>query len=227
VLYGTPAGLTGTGSQLFTQNSTGVGSTAEGGDGFGQALAGGDFDNDGFADLSVGAPFESSSLIAVGLVNVLAGSAAGLTGTGSQTFTQNTPGVGSTAEEDDLFGFALAASGAEGPTAVQSPAPPSATSLCNLLPATPASRWISDACCAPSQARRNGTNVWPPLAVAGIGDASLIVAEFAGLSPNATLFTLPGCGHFPWLEQPNQCNRDSWPYAPGGISRRLRRSRRA
>jgi hypothetical protein len=56
------------------------------------------------------------------------------------------------------------------------------------------------------------------LAVAGVGDASLVVAGFAGLFPNATLVTLPGCGHFPWLEQPNQCNRDSWADAPGGIS---------
>jgi FG-GAP repeat len=117
VLYGTAAGLTGSGSQTFTQNSPGVGSTAEGGDGFGQALAGGGFDNDGFADLAVGVPFESSSLIAVGLVNVLTGGATGLTGSGGQTFTQDTPGVGSTAEEDDLFAFALAASRARGPTA--------------------------------------------------------------------------------------------------------------
>jgi hypothetical protein len=140
VLYGTPTGLTGTGSQTFTQNSSGVGSTAERDDAFGHALASGDFNNDGFADLAISAPFESSSLIAVGLVNVLAGSAAGLTGTGSQTFTQNTPGVGSTAEEDDLFGFALAASGARGPTVVQGPAARSATSLSNLLPTKPISR---------------------------------------------------------------------------------------
>jgi pimeloyl-ACP methyl ester carboxylesterase len=56
------------------------------------------------------------------------------------------------------------------------------------------------------------------LAVAGVGDASLIVARFAGLSPNAMLVTLPGCGHLLWLEQPNQCNRDSWADAPGGMS---------
>jgi hypothetical protein len=64
----------------------------------------------------------------------------GLTGAGSQTFTQNSPGVGSTAEEFDSFGFALAASGAQGPTAVQSPAAPSATSLSDLLPTKPVSR---------------------------------------------------------------------------------------
>jgi hypothetical protein len=141
VLYGTPTGLTGSGSQLFTQNSPGVGSTAESDDAFGQALADGDFDNDGFADLAVGVPFESiGSSIAVGAVNVLAGTPTGLTGSGSQTFTQNSPGVGSTAEEFDSFGFALAASGARGPTTVQSPAAPSATSLSDLPPTKPVSR---------------------------------------------------------------------------------------
>ena len=141
VLYGTAAGLTGSGSQLFTQNSAGVGSTAESDDAFGQALAAGDFDNDGFADLAVGVPFESiGSSIAVGAVNVLYGTPTGLTGAGSQTFTQNSPGVGSTAEEFDSFGFALAASGAQGPTVVQSPAAPSATSLSDLLPTKPVSR---------------------------------------------------------------------------------------
>jgi FG-GAP repeat len=81
-----------------------------------------DFNNDGFADLAVGAPLESiGSLFAVGAVNVLYGTPTGLTGSGSQTFTQNSPGVGSTAEEFDSFGFALAASGARGQTAVQSP----------------------------------------------------------------------------------------------------------
>jgi FG-GAP repeat len=76
-----------------------------------------DFNNDGFADLAIGAPGESvgapdesvGSIIFAGAVNVLYGTAAGLTGSGSQTFTQNSPGVGSTAEDEDLFGFALAA----------------------------------------------------------------------------------------------------------------------
>jgi hypothetical protein len=146
VLYGTAAGLTGSGSQTFTQNSSGVGSTAEAGDVFGFALAAGDFDNDGFTDLAVGVPFESSSLPSVGLVNVLPGTPTGLTGTGSQTFTQNTPGVGGTAEQLDLFGFALVASGPQGPSmlqgagAIQGPTAPSATPLSNLLQAQLASR---------------------------------------------------------------------------------------
>ncbi len=95
---------------------------------------------------AVGVPFESSSLFAVGAVNMLPGSATGLTGTGSQFFTQDTPGVGSTAEQEDLFGFALAASGPQGPSmlqgagAIQGPTAPSATPVSNLLQAQLASR---------------------------------------------------------------------------------------
>jgi FG-GAP repeat len=107
VLYGSATGSTGTGSQFFTQNTAGVGSTAEAGDTFGNALGVGDFNNDGFADLAIGAAGESSSRHEVGAVNVLYGSAAGLTGTGSQFFTQDSPGVGSTAEAGDFFGSML------------------------------------------------------------------------------------------------------------------------
>jgi hypothetical protein len=110
VLYGSAAKLTGVGSQLFTQDSPGVGSAAEAGDFFGQPLAAGDFNNDTFADLAVGAGSEDvGSIVDGGAVNVLYGSAAKLTGVGSQLFTQDSPGVGSAAEEGDLFGLALAA----------------------------------------------------------------------------------------------------------------------
>jgi hypothetical protein len=109
VLYGTPTGLTGSGSQLFTQDSPGVGSAAERFDSFGFALATGDFNQDGFADLAVGVPGEDARAVDAGAVNVLYGTAAGLTGSGSQLFTQDSPGVGSGAEPFDSFGFALAA----------------------------------------------------------------------------------------------------------------------
>jgi FG-GAP repeat len=111
VLYGSAGLLTGTGSQLFTQDSPGIGGTAEQDDHFGFTLAAGDFNNDGFADLAVGAPFEAVGRVQVaGAVNVLPGSAAKLTGTGSQVFTQDSPGIGGTAEENDIFGGSLAAS---------------------------------------------------------------------------------------------------------------------
>jgi FG-GAP repeat len=58
-----------------------------------------DFNNDGFADLAVGTPYEDAGSIEdAGTVNVLYSGAGGLTGSGSQTLTQNTSGVGSTAE---------------------------------------------------------------------------------------------------------------------------------
>jgi FG-GAP-like repeat/FG-GAP repeat len=115
VLYGTAGGLTGAGSQLFTQNSSGVPGVAEPGDGFGDALAVGDFDGDGFADLAVGVSLEDvGAVVDAGAVNVLYGAAGGLTGAGSQLFTQDSPGVGSSAETEDGFGEVLAAGDLDG-----------------------------------------------------------------------------------------------------------------
>jgi hypothetical protein len=109
VLYGRPAtGLTGSNSQFFTQDSPGVGSSAEEFDEFGLALAGGDFNADVADDLAVGAPGESvGPVLVAGAVNALYGSIGRLSGTGSQLFTQDSPGIGSTAEEFDQFGAAL------------------------------------------------------------------------------------------------------------------------
>jgi FG-GAP repeat len=103
VLYGSAGGLGGTGSQLFAQ----VGSAPEADDQFGAALASGDFNNDGFADLAVGAPFEDvgASRADAGAVSVLYGSASRLTASGGQLFTQ----VGGATEAGDRFGFAVAA----------------------------------------------------------------------------------------------------------------------
>jgi hypothetical protein len=105
VLYGSGGGLTTSGAQTFTQ----VGSAAEEGDLFGAALASGDFNNNGVADLAAGAPGESvGSIIAAGAVSVLYGSAGGLTTSGGQLFTQNSAGVPGTAEDFDFFGDSLA-----------------------------------------------------------------------------------------------------------------------
>jgi hypothetical protein len=112
VLYGSADGLSGAGSRYLTQNTAGVASLPQGGDQFGWALAAGDFDRDGVADLAVGVPGEDvGSIFGAGAVQVLYGSAGGLSGSGSQLFTQDTPGVGSSAENNDRFGLALAAAG--------------------------------------------------------------------------------------------------------------------
>ena len=108
VLDGSANGLTGTGSQLLFQGGGGVSDAAEPFDFFGNALAAGDFDNNGFIDLAIGVPGEDIGTIAdAGAVNVLYGSASGLSASGGQFFSQNTPGVFGGAETEDGFGSAL------------------------------------------------------------------------------------------------------------------------
>jgi hypothetical protein len=65
-----------------------------------------DFNGDGAADLAIGAPGENDF---AGLAHVLYGSAAGLTATGSQVWSQNSPGIADVAEASDVFGETLAA----------------------------------------------------------------------------------------------------------------------
>jgi FG-GAP repeat len=67
-----------------------------------------DFNGDGFDDLAVGAAGEDvGAATDAGAVNVQYGSSAGLPGAGGQLFTQDSPGVGGTAESGDGFGSAL------------------------------------------------------------------------------------------------------------------------
>jgi FG-GAP repeat protein len=101
VLNGSTGGLTATGGRLFTQ----VGGAVEILDQFGAQLATGDFNDNDFADLAAAAPEEAVGTIgAAGAVSVLQGSGGGLTSTGGQLFTQNSPGVPDTAEFLDRFG---------------------------------------------------------------------------------------------------------------------------
>jgi hypothetical protein len=110
VLYGSAARLTATGNQQFFQGNGGVGGIAELGDEFGFVLTGGDFNNDSFADLAIGVPFEDvGTVVDAGAINVLYGSAADLTTTGNQQWLQGSGGVAGVAEESDFFGSALAA----------------------------------------------------------------------------------------------------------------------
>jgi hypothetical protein len=84
VFYGHASGLTGTGTQNWSQDSSGVPGTAEAGDEFGATVRLRDTNGDGRADLVVGVPGESSGgHTANGAVSTFLGAAAGLTGTGS------------------------------------------------------------------------------------------------------------------------------------------------
>ena len=96
ILYGSASGLTGT-NQLLTQAS------AEDGDQFGASVTQGDFNNDSFTDLAVGAPGETlAGDVGAGAVNVFYGSASGLATT-SQVLVQANPEAG------DRFGAAVEA----------------------------------------------------------------------------------------------------------------------
>ncbi|GGJ13801.1 FG-GAP repeat protein [Streptomyces brasiliensis] len=81
VVYGSPAGLKTSTRQVFSQNSRGIPGTAETGDRFGGALATGDVDGDGYADLVVGVGAENTDAgSAAGLVEVVWGGPKGLSG---------------------------------------------------------------------------------------------------------------------------------------------------
>jgi FG-GAP repeat len=109
VMYGSANGLTANGNQFWTQSSPGILGTEQVADGFGRSLAIGDFNDDGFADLAVGVPFDNvDGKRHPGAVNVIYGSANGLTAAGNQLWNQDSPDVVGSAHAGDLFGFSLA-----------------------------------------------------------------------------------------------------------------------
>ena len=103
VFYGSSVGVQGN-NQIWHLNSAGVLLAATTGDQLGSALATGDFNNDGYADLAIGIPFKDNSM---GQVIVLYGSAGGLRATGNQVWNQDN--LADTREQGDQFGSALTA----------------------------------------------------------------------------------------------------------------------
>ena len=110
VMYGTFVGITVANDQIWTQDDLFAGDGSEAIDYFGQALAAGDFDGDGAADLAVGVPGEDiGAVLSAGAVQILYGSSPdGFVATGTQFWHQDSPDVGGVAEQGDLFGSALA-----------------------------------------------------------------------------------------------------------------------
>jgi hypothetical protein len=69
-----------------------------------------DFNGDGYADLAVGVPHEDDGKATdSGAINIIYGSAEGLTEVGNKFFTRNTPGVPGLVQKGAQFGKALAA----------------------------------------------------------------------------------------------------------------------
>ena len=114
VIYGSSSGLSATlahADQFWTQDSTNIDDSAETSDGFGNSLAIGDFNGDGFDDLAIGVSGEDVGSIGIaGGVEVIYGSSSGLSATlahADQFWTQDSTNIDGSAEFSDLFGFSL------------------------------------------------------------------------------------------------------------------------
>jgi hypothetical protein len=115
VLYGSSGGLLPAGSQLWSQSSTGVPGIEQAGDQIAWSMAAGDFNGDGDSDLALGNPFDNvAAATDAGTVTVLYGSGSGLTASGSQFLSQNSPNVPGNAEKDDIFGWDVVAGAFDG-----------------------------------------------------------------------------------------------------------------
>ncbi|MES2644834.1 MAG: M57 family metalloprotease [Myxococcota bacterium] len=109
ILYGTSAGLSVTGDQIWYQDTSTVAGDGEAGDDYGEALAVGDFDWDGFSDVVIGVPGESVGTIGnSGGINVMYGTASGISVTGDEIWHQDVTGVPDAAGAGDDFGAAVA-----------------------------------------------------------------------------------------------------------------------
>jgi hypothetical protein len=116
VIYGSATGLTAAGDDYWTQDSPGIRGAryvANRNMGFGATLASGDFDADGYADLAVASPeYPSAGTHPAGAVNVIYGSAAGLTDLGDQLLTPGS--VGADAATTGFFGRVMTTTDLDG-----------------------------------------------------------------------------------------------------------------
>ncbi|MFJ7159760.1 VCBS repeat-containing protein [Streptomyces sp. NPDC101118] len=111
IWYGSADGVLPTAKPVHVaQDSSGVAGVGEKGDRFGEAVAVADLDQDGKAEIIVGAPGESiGAAVRTGSVTVIPGTATGVPGAGSYVITQGTAGIAGSSETDDWFGSTVAA----------------------------------------------------------------------------------------------------------------------
>jgi hypothetical protein len=103
VYKGTANGLAGSGFSVFGPNDF------DDDNELGAALTAGDFNGDGFDDLAVGNPGPAGGGDDTGSVRLYFGSPTGLTATGAQFITQDSPGIKGSVGPEHEFGAALTA----------------------------------------------------------------------------------------------------------------------
>jgi hypothetical protein len=112
VIYGSKTGLNATvkPDQFWYQGSSAMGGVSQLGDLFGEALATGDFNGDGYADLTIGACGKRiNNNLAAGAIYTIYGSATGLQRVGAMYYQGALFGaIKDMAERDDRFGDTLA-----------------------------------------------------------------------------------------------------------------------
>ncbi|HEY3498425.1 MAG TPA: FG-GAP repeat protein, partial [Polyangiaceae bacterium] len=108
IAYGGSGGIDPSVSEAWDQDSPAVNDVAEAADFFGGTLTAADFDGDGYDDIAIGVPSEDVGTIeSAGLVNVLYGSASGITSDADQVFHLNSTLIDGTADEFENFAYSL------------------------------------------------------------------------------------------------------------------------
>ena len=108
VFPGSRTGLTLATARRLSRSTAGVPGRATPGERFGEVLAAGDLDGDGYDDLAVGMPRATvGSAKRAGKVAVLFGGRSGLSGEGAQAFDRSTAGVPGKARGEDRLGTSL------------------------------------------------------------------------------------------------------------------------
>jgi hypothetical protein len=105
VIMGSANGLEATAekpARLWHQDVTGMAGAVASLDAFGWALSAADFNNDGYTDLAIGVPLDQPAATNTGAVQIMFGSAAGLSATGNGRLYDN-----ANPEAPDYFGWAL------------------------------------------------------------------------------------------------------------------------
>jgi hypothetical protein len=106
VVFGGVDGLRDIGDQCLNSNDMGL--TFDGDDNFCRSMASCDYNGDGYTDLALGAPADSTGWIdSHGSLAVVYGGSSGIRPTTTELFQQGQDGLQEEKEDDDLFGWKL------------------------------------------------------------------------------------------------------------------------